>query len=143
MDAISTVQTEVTFIHRMFIGSWFCLLFTVNKMNLPFRNVSTGAFLVLLILAAGAIAAGFRTRKPFLKLAAEALPHDPRKANQFWRSANIVSFTCALAPAIYGVVLRILGSGWLVPGALFGLGLCFLFLWRPRQLALSAIQPAG
>jgi len=113
----------------------------VHKMNLPLRDVSARVSVVLCILAVSAIAVGFVMRRRFFKLTTEALPHDPRKASQFWRSANFISFCCAMNPTIYGVVLKILGSGWLVPGMLFGLGLGFLLLWRPRQLAVSDVQP--
>jgi hypothetical protein len=122
--------------------AWFCLLFMVHKMNLPLRDVSARVFVVLCILAASAIVLGFVMRRRFFKLTTEALPHDPRKASQFWRSANFISFCCAMNATIYGVVLKILGSGWLVPGILFGLGLGFLLLWRPRQSAVSDVQPA-
>jgi len=141
MDAIPRTQTEVKLVHRGFILAWFCSLFMVHKMNLPLRDVSARVSVVLCILAVSAIAVGFVMRRRFFKLTTEALPHDPRKASQFWRSANFISFCCAMNPTIYGVVLKILGSGWLVPGMLFGLGLGFLLLWRPRQLAVSDVQP--
>jgi hypothetical protein len=142
MDAISRTQTEVKSVHRGFILAWFCFLFMVHKMNLPLRDVSARVFVVFCILAASAIVVGFVMRRRFFKLTTEALPHDPRKASQFWRSANFISFCCAINATIYGVVLKSLGSGWLVPGILFGLGLGFLLLWRPRQLAVSDVQPA-
>jgi hypothetical protein len=135
------VQKEVKFVYRGFILSWFCFLFIVHKMNLPLRNVSARVFVTFCILAPVAIVIGFVMRRRLFKLSTEALPHDPRKASQFSRSANYLSSCCALNPAIYGVVLKILGSGWLVPGILFGLGLGFLLLWRPRPLAVSTIQP--
>lgn len=142
MDAIYRKLTEVKSAHRGFILAWFCFLFVVHKMNLPLRDVSAWVFVVLCVLAASTIVVGFAMRRRFFKLATEALPHDPRKASQFWRSANFISFSCAINPTIYGVVLKILGSGWLVPEILFGLGLGFLLLWRPRQLAVSDVQPA-
>jgi len=142
MDATSRTQTEVKSTHRGFILAWFCLLFMVHKMNLSLRDVSAWVFVALCALSASAIGAGFVLRVRLFKLSIEALPHDPRKASQFWRGANFISFCCAINPTIYGVVLKILGSSWLVPGILFGLGLGFLLLWRPRQLAVSDVQPA-
>ena len=114
----------------------------VYKMNLPLRAVSARVFVALCILAASAIVLGFVMRRRFFKLTTEALAHDPCKASQFWRGANSISFCCAINPTIFGVVLKILGSGWLVPGILFGFSLGFLLLWRPRQLAVSGVQPA-
>ncbi len=142
MDAISRTQAEVKSAHRGFILAWFCCLFMVHKMNLPLRHVSAWVFVVLCVLAASAIVAGFVMRRRFFRLTSEALSHDPRKASHFWRSANVITFSCAISPTIYGFVLKILGSGWLVPGILFGLGLGFLLLWRLRQLAVSDVQPA-
>jgi hypothetical protein len=141
-NAISGTQTEIELAHVGFVFSWFCLLFMVHKMNLPLRAVPAPAFVVLCIFAASAIVACFVMRRRLFKMTTEALPDDPRKASQFWRSANLGSFVCAMNPAICGVVLKILGSGWLVPGMLFGVGLGFLLLWRPRQLAVSDVQPA-
>ena len=141
-NAISGTQTEIELAHVGFIFAWFCFIFMVHKMNLPLRDVSAGVFVAFCILAASAIFVGFVMRRRFFKLTTEALPHDPRKASQFWRSANFISFSCAINPTIFGVVLKILGSGWLVPGILFGLSLGFLLLWRPHQMAANSAQPA-
>jgi hypothetical protein len=135
-------QTEVKFFHRGFILAWFCFLLIVLRMNPALRETSAWAFVALCIWATCGIVVGFVMRRRFFRLSSEALPHDPRKASQFWREGNIISFGCAINATICGVVMRILGSGWLVPGLLFGLGLGFLLLWRPRQLAVSTIQTA-
>src|SRR5579859_740150 len=135
-------QTEVEWVYRGFILAWFCFLFIVYKMKLFPRHISVWVFVAVCILAVCAILVGFVMRRRFFKLTTEALPHDPRKASQFWRSANFISFCCAINPTLCGVVLKILGSGWLAPGLLFGLGLGFLLLWRPRQMAMSCVQPA-
>ena len=93
MHSISKTQAEVKLVHRVYILAWFCFLFMVHKMNLPIRDVSAWVFVVLCILAASAIVVGFVMRRRFFKLTTEALPHDPRKACQFWRSANLISFS--------------------------------------------------
>jgi hypothetical protein len=142
MDAISRTQTGIKLVYRIFILAWFCFLFILHKINPVPRDVPAGFFVVFCVLAASAIGSGFVMRRKFFKLMAEALPNDPRQASQFWRSANLVSLGCALNPSIYGVVLKIVGSGWLVPGIFFALSLGFLLLWRPRQLAASSVQPA-
>lgn len=141
-DATAWVQTEVKVVYCGFILAWFCLFFLVHQINAALRDLSAWVFGAVCILAVCAIQAGFVMRRRFFKLTSEALPRDPSKARQFWRSANFISFCCAMNPTIYGVVLKILGSGWLVPGMLFGLGLGFLLLWRPRQLAVSSAQAA-
>ena len=134
------METEVRLVYRGFILAWFCLLFMFHNMNLPLRVVSAPVFVTLYILVASVIFIGFVMRGRFFKLTTEAPPHDPRKTSQFWRPANFISFCCAMNPTIYGVVLKILGSGWLAPGMLFGLG--FLLLWRPRHLAVSTVHTA-
>jgi hypothetical protein len=128
---LSRTETEVRFVYRGCILAWFCFLFMAHKMNLPVRDVSQQVFVAFLFLGAFAIVLGFTMRRRLFRLSAEALPHDPRKASQFWRGGNFIGFCCAINPTIYGVVLKILGSGWLVPGILFGLGLGFdlLLLW--------------
>lgn len=140
-NAISGTQTEIEIAYVGFIFGWFGFLFMVYKMNPPLRDVSALVFVALCILAASVIVVGFVMRRRFFKLTTEVLPHDPRKASQFWRGANFISFCCAINPTIYGVVLKILGGGWLGPGILFGLSLGLLLLWRPPQLAASGVQP--
>lgn len=135
-------QTEVKVVHRGFILAWFCFLFLVHKMNPALRDISAWVFVALCIWATSGIVVGFVMRRGFFRLSSEALPHDPRKASKFWRLANFISFSCAINATICGFVMRFLGSGWLVPGILFGLGLGFLLLWRPRQLAMSGVQRA-
>jgi len=142
MDAISRKQVEVKLTYRGFILAWFCFLFMVYKMNLPVHDVSARAFVALCVLAAAAIVLGFVMRRRFFKLATDTLPHDPLKASQLWRGANFISFCCAINSTIFGAVLKILGSGWLVSGILFGVSLGVLVLWRPRQLVVSGVQPA-
>ena len=139
---IAWAQTEIKLAYRGFILAWFCFLFVLYKMNFHRRDVSARVFMVLCIVAALAILVGFVMRRRGSKLTSEALPHDPRRAIELWRETNFVSFGCAISPAIYGALLKILGSGWLVPGILFGLSLGFLLLWRPRTLAVSSVQPA-
>lgn len=142
MDATSRTQTEVKLAHRGFILAWFCLLFMVHKMNLPLRHVSAQVFVALFVLGTSAILVGFAMRSKLFKIATEAQCHDLHKASESWRSANLVGFCCAINPTIYGVVLKMLGTGWLGPGILFGFGLSFLLLWSPRPLAVSGVQPA-
>ena len=142
-NAISGTQTEIELAHVGFILAWFGFLFMVQEMNLPHRSVSSWVLVLLGIVApVYAIVVGFVMRRKFFALSTKAVPHDPRMASKHWRSANLISFCCAINLAIFGVVLKIIGSGWLVPGILFGLGLGFLLLWRPRLLAVGGVQPA-
>jgi hypothetical protein len=131
-DAVSGAQSQVKSIHRIFILAWFCLLFLVYKTNPPVGKVSTSLSVALCALAVFGIVLGFVARERFFRLSAEALSREPPKAMRLWRGGHFVSFSCALNPATCGAVLKILGSGWLVCGTLFGLSLgSLLLLWRP------------
>ena len=104
--ATAWAQPQVEWVHRGFILAWFCFFFMVYKMKLSLRDISAWIFVAACILAVCAILVGFVLRRRLFKLTSEALPHDPRKASQLWRSANLISFCCAINPTIYGVVLK-------------------------------------
>ncbi len=110
-------------------------------MNPPDRSVSPWVLVASVVAAAYAVGTGFVMRKKFFRQSTAALPSDLHKALNLWRVAHILGFTCAMNLTIFGVILRFLGSSWLVPGIFFGLSLMFLVLWRPRQLAVSTAKP--
>ena len=141
-DAISKTQTEIELFHIGFLGSWFCFLFIVHKINLPQRTISSGLLVTSVLTTAIAIWSGFVMRKTLFKKSADALPGNVGEALRRWRGAHFIGFTNAMSIAIWGVVLRFVGSSWYVAGVFFGLSLGFLLLWRPRQLAVSGVQPA-
>jgi hypothetical protein len=139
-DALSRTQTEVKLVYRGSVLAWFCILFMIYRMNLPICDVSAGFFAGLCAVAASSIFLGLVMRRRFLKLYIENLPNDVRKSSESWRSANFISFSCAMVVTICGAVLKFLGETWLVPGIFFGLGLVFLLLWRPRQFNMISDQ---
>jgi hypothetical protein len=141
-DPVTKTQTEIDLAHVGFIGAWFCCLFMVHKMNLPRRDVSAGVLVAFVFTAVCVVAAGFVMRKKLFAQSAESLPGDLGKALRFWRGAHFTSFSNAMSMTILGAVLKFLGSGWNVAGIFFGLGLGFLLLWRPRQMAATSAQPA-
>jgi hypothetical protein len=142
LNALPTKQPEIKAVYAAFIASWFCFLFLVHEMNFPQHSVSVWIWVALTLAASSAIVVGFVIRKKFFKLSTEALLRDPNKARSHWRSANVIGFNCAMSVTVYGAVLKLLGSGWLVPGIFFSVSLGLLLLWRPRQLELSSVQPA-
>jgi hypothetical protein len=142
LDAISKTQNEIKFAYAAFVGSWFCFLFVVHTMNRPLHIVSSWVLGGLVFASVYAVIVGFVMRKKFFGQSAEALSVDLPKALKFWKLAHIIGFCFAIDLAIFGSVLKFLGSSWLVPGIFFGLSLGFLLLWRPRQLAQSGVQPA-
>lgn len=105
----------------------------IQAMNPLQRNVSSLVFVAFATAAVWAIATGFVMRKKLFAQSAEALPVDPQKALNRWRAANIIGFTCAMNPTIFGVALKFIGASWLVPSILFAVGLGLLVLWRPRS----------
>ena len=133
MDARSKLQTEVWVIYSGFIVAWFCFFFMIQMIKPARRNVSSLVIIASATAAVYAITVGFVMRKRFFAQSAKALPSDPRKTFNQWRAANIFGFTCAVNPTIFGVVLKLLGASWLVPGILFAVGLGLLVLWRPRS----------
>jgi len=110
-------------------------------MNRPLRSVSSWILGGLVFAAAYIVTMGFVLRKRFFRQSTEALAVDLPKALKFWKVAHIIGFCFAIDLAVFGSVLKFLGSSWLVPGIFFGLSLGFLLLWRPRQLAPSDVQP--
>jgi putative Mn2+ efflux pump MntP len=109
-------------------------------MNPPHRSVSSLIPVAFALAAVYAVVVGFVMRKKFLGPSTEALPDNPRKALALWRAAQVISFSCAMSIAIFGVGLKFLGSTWLVPGIFFGLSLGFLLLWRPSPLAVLNLR---
>lgn len=141
-DTISKTQTEIEIVHVGFLSAWFCLLFMVHSMNPPVRSVSVWVLAALVFASVYVVLVGFVTRKKIFRRSDEALPGDLPKALKFWKSAHVIGFCYAMNLALFGLVLKFLGSNWLVPGILFGVSLGFLLLWRPRQIARSGAQPA-
>jgi len=81
-------------------------------------------------------------RKTLFKKSADALAGSGGEALRHWRGAHIIGFTHAMSIAIFGAVLRFIGCSWHIAGIFFGLSLCFLLLWRPRQMAATSAHPA-
>jgi hypothetical protein len=96
--------------------------------------------LVFVFATVYAVFAGFALQKKLFRQSTEALPHDLRRALSLWRGAHFIGFSLVMSITIWGVILKYLGSSWLVAGVFFGLSLVFLVLWRPRQLAVAAVN---
>jgi hypothetical protein len=119
LEARSRMQTELWISYGGFIVAWFCFFFVIQMMNPVRRNVSSLVFVALAAAAVYAITVGFVMRKKLFALSAKTLPANPQKALGQWRAANIIGFSCAMNPAILGVVLKFLGASWSVPGIFF------------------------
>lgn len=111
-------------------------------MNLPHRSVSLWVLVAFVLATVYAITTGYLLRKRLFKQSVEALPSNVRKAVGLWRGAHFIGFSCAMSIAIFGVRVEVpqqslvCSRDFLLPE--LGLSL----LWRPRQLAVSDVQPA-
>jgi hypothetical protein len=114
----------------------------VHKMNLRQRTVSSGLLVAFVFATAAAIWSGFVLRKTLFKKSADALPNNVGEALKRWKGAHFIGFNNAMSIALFGAVLKFIGSSWYVAGIFFGLSLGFLLLWRPRQLAAVGPQAA-
>jgi hypothetical protein len=141
-DAISKTQTEIEVAHVGFLVAWSCLLFMVHKMNFPGHGASSWPLVAFVLATAFAIWAGFVMRKTLFKKSADAFAGSEGEALRHWRGAHFIGFTHAMSIAVFGAVLKFLGSTWYVAGLFFGLSLGLLLLWRPRHMAISDAQPA-
>jgi hypothetical protein len=140
LEAGSRMQTELRMVYGSFIGAWFCFPYMIHMMNPARRNVSSPVFVAFAAATVYAITAGFAMRKKFFAQSAEALPSDPRKAFDKWKTANIIGFTSAMNPTIFGAALKFIGASWLIPSILFAVGLGLLVLWRPRSNFTGQMQ---
>ena len=102
-------------------------------MNPPQRTVSALVLAAFAAAAGYAIVSGFLMRRKFLAPSTEALRDDTSKAVSRWKAAHFIGFSCAMSVTIFGVALRFLGTGWLVAGIFFAVGLGLLVLWRPQR----------
>ena len=141
-DALSKTQTEIEATYVGFLVAWSCLLFMVQKMNLPQRNISMWVFIAFVLATAVAVWAGFIVRKALFKKSVDALGRNLGEALRYWKGAHSIGFTHAMSIAVWGAVLRFVGGSWYVAGIFFGLSLVFLLLWRPRQMGLKSTRPA-
>ena len=137
MDARSKAQTEIWLVYCGYIVSWCCFLFMIHTLNPPQRTVSALVLAAFAGAAVYAIVSGFVIRKKFLAQSTEVLLSDPSKAVRRWKAAHFFGFSSAMSLTIFGLALKFLGTGWLVSGIFFAVGLGLLVLWRPQLAGVT------
>jgi len=126
-------SAEVWRAYSAYIVAWFCYLFMIHTMKPPQRTVSALVLVAFAVFAVYAIRVGFVMRKKFFAQSTEVFRGDPHKALNRWKTAHFIGFSCAMSVTIFGAALKLIGTGWLVPGIFFAVGLGLLVLWRPRS----------
>ena len=84
--------------------------------ELPEHKISPFVLVAFVIYVNYAIVSGFVLRRKFFKRSTETFPSDQQKALQLWRAAHLIAFASAMNLTVFGLILKWLGSGWLVPG---------------------------
>ena len=138
-DPISKTQTQIKVRHMVYLLAWLCVLFLAHKMNLRQRTVSSGLLVSLVFATAAAIWSGLVLRKTLFKKSVDALPNNVGEALNRWKGAHLIGFNNAMSIAVFGAVLKFMGTSWYVAGIFFGLSLVFLLLWGPRQMAAQTV----
>jgi len=138
-DPISKTQTQIKIRHMGYLLAWLCVLFIVHKMNLRDRTVSSGPLVAFVFATAAAIWSGFVLRKTLFKKSADAFPNNVGEALKHWKGAHLIGFNNAMSIAVFGAVLKFIGSSWYVAGIFFGLSMVFLLLWGPRRMAAQTV----
>jgi hypothetical protein len=138
-DPISKTQTQIKVRHMVYLLAWLCVLFMVHTMNLRQRTVSSGLLVAFVFATAAAIWSGFVLRKTLFKKSVDALPNNVGEALNRWKGAHLIGFNNAMSIAVFGAVLKFMGTSWYVAGIFFGLSLVFLLLWGPRQMAAQTV----
>ena len=87
------------------------------------------------VMAATTIGMAFYFRSARIQPAVEALRMKPTDAPSLeqWRAGSIVCFVLAEAVAVYGFVLRFLGSSLALAAPFYAVSFLLLLLWTPRR----------
>jgi hypothetical protein len=105
-------------------------------------DVQAPAYLpyVMIGLAFAELGIGIFFRRRNLLPAAAQLRVDANNVSAItrWRLGNLFSFCISMNVVLFGFVLKILGSTWIVAGPFFAAGILLLVLWRPRMAVSTA-----
>ena len=124
-----------------FIVSVLLFLFVLHTVHPATRNVSTAMQSVLVLCAIASAEMGFFVQRRLLRPRIPSLPVTKNSTPLArWFSGHVLRFATAESVALFGFVLRMVGSTSIVVYLLFGSSLLLLLTWRPGTVPPSAEQ---
>jgi len=125
---------DVRIIHGVMLVSvllYMLVIFQIHPREGRLSPAMPGAFA---ILCATEIAVALVLRARLLTPCMEILCSNPddEQALGRWRTGNIISFVLAEMVALFGFVLKLLGTSWFVAGPFFATAIFLLLIWTPR-----------
>ena len=137
--------SKVRLLHLTFITTIFLFVLAIEVSHFGEQPVSAQILVAIQYVTIIDILIGLMMRRKFMEAALEALKRTPEDANALlrWRNANIYSFVHAETVALFGVVLKFLGSSWRLAGPFFVIALLLLLWWtpRPKMLPTKSVPP--
>jgi hypothetical protein len=124
-----------------FIVSVLLFLYVLHTLDPATQNVSASIQWVLVFCAIASAEAGFFVQRRFQRPRAPSLPATKNSTPlSRWFSGHVIRFATAESVALYGFVLRMLGSTSILVYLLFGSSLILLLMWRPGAVPPSTEQ---
>jgi hypothetical protein len=124
-----------------FIVSVLLFLFVLHTLQPATRNVSGTIQGVLVLCAIASAEAGFLLQRMFLRPRDPSLPATKNSTPlSRWFSGHLLRFATAESVALFGFVLRMMGSDSILVYLLFGSSLLLLLTWRPGTVPPSTGQ---
>jgi hypothetical protein len=115
-----------------FIVSVLMFICVLHVTHPPVQNVDSTFQWIIVFIAISSAIAGFIVQKLMLRPPNPSLPQKPNSTPQArWFTGHVIRFATAESVALFGFVLRSLGSTSVVVTLLFGGSLLLLLFWQP------------
>jgi F0F1-type ATP synthase membrane subunit c/vacuolar-type H+-ATPase subunit K len=121
-----------------FITSVLLFMYVLHAAHPPVQSVPPALEWAIVICAAASALAGFIVQKALL-----CPPSQPLAAARNstplngWFTGHIIRFATAESVALFGFVLRMMGSSSVMVTVLFGSSLLLLLLWQPGECPME------
>jgi hypothetical protein len=124
-----------------FIVSVLLFIRVLQILHPPTHSVSAPIQWAIVLCAIASAEIGFIGQRTFLRPRDPSLPttQNPTPLAR-WTSGHIIRFATAESVALFGFVLRMLGSNSIVVYLLFGSSLLLMLMWRPGNVPPSTGQ---